>query len=157
MSYVKIDHYYKSLNNPTLIRKKLPKSVFKEIDKLYGVVSAKDRRNILYNIAKILNNHFGLPNCGLKIYKSNRPHLSGNSDYWLKGQYIQNKRGLPLIRLWNFSENGRRLSSQQILNIFLHEYIHHYDFKHLKIDVDHDIGFLKRLDFLRKMIFKKDE
>lgn len=153
MFYVRKTDYKKSLESDKLFKHRLPIKFYKEVPKLLAADDAKERREILYRMNCILNEYFKIPRCGLRVYDYKRPYLAGRANYWLKGQYVPTRQGMPLIKIWNFSENNRKLSSLHILNVFLHEYIHHYDYRCLDIDVGHDSGFWRRLQHLRELVF----
>lgn len=154
--YVRKADYQKSLKNTHLHKNKLPKSFYREMEKLSTIESAKDRRKILFEMTKIINKHFNIPGCGICIFDYQRPFLSGRANYWLKGLYMPNARGMSMIKIWNYSENNRRLSTRQIVGLWIHEWIHHADCKSLHIDVNHDSGFWKRLKHLRRLVFFPD-
>jgi hypothetical protein len=153
--YVKKEDRNVSLSTPRLNRRGLPRSVNPILKTFVISDNREDQLRMLKNITKILNEHFGICACGVRLKNKKRKFVSGRGQYWLMAQYINPNRGTPYITIWTITENDRNLSSYQILNLFLHEYVHHYDMKKLRIDIPHDSGFWKRLKYLRKIFFKQ--
>lgn len=144
-------------------------------DLLIELKDARDAKEIHRASAKILNlltSEFGLPKCRFKFYDNRRPRARGrkpknasrDTKYWHRGLYLQESKSPPMIKIWGVSLteillDGEVLQAEvtlswgSILNALLYEFVHHYDAKGLKIKIDHDLGFWKRFQHLRRLVF----
>ena len=84
----------------------------------------------------------------IKIIDNNQPH---NNRGHKCGDYNVNRY---VIRIWNKTAIlGKEVSIKQFINTLLHEFIHHYDYKVLKLnDSIHSKGFYMRLSDLEKKL-----
>lgn len=169
---VKIEHYRTSLENKQLTKETLPEELGDFLEELRHAEDHKERQAAANKILKLINKEFGLPNCRLRIYDEKRPvvrgrkpkNVSRDQKYWYRGLYRYEPKKTSLIEIWNISvweviidgqllEAERTLSWLNVLNVLLHEFVHHYDVKGLKIEVDHDVGFWKRFQNIRRLVF----
>jgi len=169
---VKAEHRRKSLENKSLNKESLPLVLGDFLTELKNADDAEDRQKAAVKILNLLSSEFGLPKCRLKLYDERRPTVKGRKPknasrdmkYWYRGLYEYEPRKQSLIKIWNISvcevvldgeviQAERTLSWIHIVNVLLHEFIHHYDIKGLKIEIDHDLGFWKRFQHLRKLVF----
>lgn len=169
MRHVRKEDRKTSLENKTLHINSLPIIIRTYLNDLKEAEYIEDRQKAVNDILKALSSGFGLPTCTIHLYNKKRPLIPGRKkgdrkvSFWYRGVYRVNPKKRSLIEIWNMSpceivveghhyEGERTLSWMNILGILLHEFIHHYDYKHLHIDIDHDLGFWSRLRHLRKMV-----
>ena len=142
-----------SIQNSKLPMKKASKIMKQYKENFFIENSINEKRNNLYKLLKELNKKLKIVNCGIQLIDESRPLIKNkNERYWLKGLYIEHSRGIPIIKIWIRSETNRKLSDQIIFDLFLHEFIHHYEMKKLKIYVDHDKGFHNRLKYIKHIL-----
>jgi hypothetical protein len=169
---VKADDRRKSLDNKQLTRESLPEELEDFLIELKAAEEVEERQKAANKILKLLNKEFGLPNCRLRIYDDKRPTVRGrkpknvsrDQKFWYRGLYNYEPKKSSLIEIWNMQpceviidgeiyKAERNLSWQHILNVLLHEFVHHHDVKGLKIEVDHDSGFWSRFKNIRRLVF----
>lgn len=142
-----------SLKNSTLPIKVASKKMKQYKADFFSDENKLNQRANLSLLLKELNRKLKIVNCGIKLIHEPRPLVINKKErYWLKAIYIEHNRGIPVIKIWTRSENNRKLSSRIIFDLFLHEFIHHYEMKKLKIYVDHDEGFYNRLKYIKKIL-----
>jgi hypothetical protein len=144
----------KSLKKLKLHRRTLPKQCVIFASQLYGIKDFKNRQRLYSKIIRMLCDHFKLPRCRCRIYCKRRPKLRGSGKYLL-GYYTDEYGTQPLIELWNFTIKGRLVSNRSLFSTFLHEFVHHYDNRRLRLDLDHDEGFWARVKHI-ETIFKTE-
>lgn len=108
----------------------------------------KDRLYYSNELIKYLCNKYNIIIPQIKIIDNNQPH---NGRGHKCGDYNINR---CIIRIWNkTSKLGKEVSIKQFINTLLHEFIHHYDYKVLKLnDSIHSKGFYMRLSDLEKKL-----
>jgi hypothetical protein len=84
----------------------------------------------------------------LVIIDRNQPNRSNGHKC---GDYNVNRY---VIRIWNKTAKlGKEVSIKQFINTLLHEFMHHYDYKVLKLDNSiHSKGFYMRISDLEKKL-----
>ena len=145
----------KSLRILKLHRRTIPNRCVIALTELYDTKDAKKRQKLCLEINNLLCTHFSIPRCRVRVYSKNRPKMRGKGGGYLLGLYSNEAGETSLIELWNYTINGRLVSSRYLFDTYLHEFVHHYDDRRLKLDLDHDAGFEARLKFIQDLFFKK--
>lgn len=141
----------KAMNKP-LHRRTIPSKCVTLCKKLDKAENYKERQEICKQILTLLNEHFKLPSCKVKIFNKKYPVYNrriGIRSGILLGQYKSEGLYQPIIELWNFSRSNKIVHPSALLRTLLHEFVHHYDNKHLHVELVHSRGFWLRYKQLR--------
>jgi len=88
----------------------------------------------------------------LKISPARQFHKKYNNKIVSK-QYGYYKPDTNYIYIYNRTAvQGKTLAPKTFLDTLLHEWLHHYDFKKLKLNSIHSAGFYKRLGSLKEKL-----
>ncbi|MFC1612299.1 hypothetical protein ACFL29_00410 [Patescibacteria group bacterium] len=88
----------------------------------------------------------------LKISSARQSHRRRENKIVSK-QYGYYKPGTNYIFIHNRTAvRGQILAPKTFLDTLLHEWIHHYDFKRLRLNSIHTSGFYARLKYLKEML-----
>ncbi|MBU4421837.1 hypothetical protein KKB41_02670, partial [Patescibacteria group bacterium] len=90
----------------------------------------------------------------LKISNAKQYHKRSQNKIVSK-QYGYYKPNANYIFIYNRTAvQGKNLAPKTFLDTLLHEWLHHYDFKKLKLNSIHTKGFYERLNHLKKMLLE---
>lgn len=146
------DANYKKSNRITCIKFKIPKPAIKLAQILLESQDKNERQKFSEALLDELSDAAKIDIVNLKISDTKQHHkkMNGRLIYKQLGYYRPKSHYIYITN--RTAVQGKILAPKTFLTTLLHEWMHHYDFKKLKINSIHTKGFYERLKDLKEKL-----
>ena len=143
---------YKKSNSITSVKFTVSELAIKKAKKILSSKTAAQRQKLGEILLDELADGAGIDIIKLKISETRQYHRKYQGRTVFK-QYGYYRPQSSYIYIQNLTAvRGQNLAPKTFLNTLLHEWLHHYDFKKLKLNSIHTKGFYLRLKSLKEKL-----
>lgn len=119
---------------------------------LLSIVEYKERQNLSEQLLDELSDLAGIDIVDFELIDDNQIHRKRHGKIVMKryGVYRVSTKAISIHH--RTAGRGQILAAKSYLDTLLHEWLHHYDFKKLKLNSIHSRGFYLRLNDLKSKL-----
>ena len=134
---------------------KIEKVALSKFSKLFyaNLLADKNRQKDSQLLVEYLSEKFGISTPKVVIKETPQPHATNLRGSLKSKTYGTYQVGTETITIYNKTAvRKEQVSIKQFADTLLHEFMHHYDTKYLKIQTIHSAGFYKRISDLKEKL-----
>lgn len=103
--------------------------------------SQDNAQNIVNQLCKL----YECPDC-LVVFLNKTRQFSKDHGVTVQAMYTPGDCNGSFIEVWTLTEKNKKVGKKHILKLLAHEFVHHYDWHALNLDLDHDAGWQSRYE-----------
>ncbi|MBU1126653.1 hypothetical protein KJ758_03510, partial [Patescibacteria group bacterium] len=150
------DRNYKRSNRIVKIHFRVPREARLLAKKILKSKSALRRQILSEKILAVLSEAARIQNCSVEISNTRQFHKKSGGRTVMKQYGFYRPTSCHIYITNRTAVRGQVLAAKTFLDTLLHEWMHHYDFCHLKLNSIHSKGFYMRLSSLKDKLARNN-